>query len=108
MPTYGFGAIPANYPVIPRPGFAGLGQDDSTGLFGTGFFGAMSTWGTGEWVMLLMGVPIGLFALYSMFHQTKQAKYRMEGAARKRRVRKATKLRARAKRLEEKEGGLFF
>lgn len=111
MPRYGFGAVATNNPVIPRPGISGL-TFDNTGLFGTGLFcwpptflgGDTCSWGIPE----VISVLIGGFALYSMFHQTKQTKYRLEGAAQKRRQKRAAKYRAKAKRLEEKGfGGIF-
>jgi hypothetical protein len=75
---------------------------DGSGLFGTGLFG--DTWGVPETV----GVLIGLYALYSMFYTTKQTKTRLEASAQRRRVKKAARLRAKAKRLEEKGlGGIF-
>lgn len=77
---------------------------DGTGLLGTGLFsGDFSTWGISE---LLAGV-VGIYAAYSMFHQGKQTKYRMEMSAGRRRKSTATKLRAKAKRLEDQTTGIF-
>lgn len=77
---------------------------DGTGLFGTGLFsGDMSTWGIAE---LVVGA-IGAYAVYAMFFQAKQTKYRLEAGARRRRVGRASKLRARAKQLEEQTEGIF-
>lgn len=107
MPRFGlmgFGRFPRHYPVIPRYGMAGLGQ----GVFGTSFFGDPSTWSTTEWMIFGLGIPVGLYALYSMFQQTKQTKVRLEGAAQRRRVKRAAKYRAKAKQLESKGfGGIF-
>ena len=85
-------------------GLRGLSFDGS-GFLGTGLFaGDFSTWGIGE---IIFGL-IGVYAIYSMVHQTKQTKYRLEGAAHRRRKSKAASYRARAKVLEEKElGGIF-
>lgn len=78
---------------------------DGTGMFGTGLFsGDWTTWGIPEGI----GILFGGFAFYAMFMQTKQTKYRLEGAAQRRRVSKAAKYRARAKKLEEKGFGGFF
>jgi hypothetical protein len=75
---------------------------DGTGLFGTGLFGGdISTWG---WPEAVAGL-IGVYAVYSMFFQAKQTKYRVEMAAGRRRKRRATKYRAKAKRLEEATTG---
>jgi hypothetical protein len=77
---------------------------DGTGLLGTGLFsGDFTIWGWGE---LLFGA-IGVYAIYSMFYQTKQTKYRMEIGAGRRRKRRAVSLRARAKELEEQTEGIF-
>ena len=115
----------SNDMTIPSPGFdsmANLGRDklwsgaspqsgmggltfDGTGLLGTGLFsGDFTTWGVSELVASLFGA----YALYSMFYQTKQTKYRLEQGAHRRRKSKAASYRAKAKRLEEKEvGGIF-
>ena len=87
-------------------GTAGMGglTFDGTGFLGTGLFsGDMSTWGWGE---LIFGV-IGVYAVYSMFFQAKQTKYRMEIGAGRRRKKRAVALRAKAKRLEEQTEGIF-
>ena len=87
-------------------GMYGLGglSFDGTGLLGTGLFsGDISTWGISE---LVFGL-IGAYAVYAMFFQVKQTKYRMEGSARRRRVGRAKRLRDKAKRLEEKTEGIF-
>lgn len=77
---------------------------DGTGLFGTGVFsGSIGNWGVSEAVL---GV-VGLYAVYAMFFQAKQTKYRMEAGARRRRVSRAKSLREKAKRLEEKTEGIF-
>jgi hypothetical protein len=78
---------------------------DGTGLLGTGLFsGDISTWGFGE---LLLGL-VAAYAIYSMFYQTKQTKYRLEQGAHRRRKSRAASYRAKAKMLEEKEvGGIF-
>lgn len=105
------------YPAtVGRTGMDGLGCNcgshglggltfDGTGLFGTGLFsGDISTWGIEEGIAGL----IGAYAVYSMFFQAKQTKYRLEGAAQRRRKSKAAKYRARAARLEAKGfGGVF-
>jgi hypothetical protein len=98
----GLGYGPA-YPIIPRYGMGAM-TFDGTGLFGTGLFGGdWSTWG---WTELLV-LPVAAYALYAMVYQTKQTKYRMEGAARRRRVKRAGRLREKAKRLEAKTAGIF-
>ena|ERR1700690_1485983 len=77
---------------------------DGTGLFGTGLFsGDWTTWGVAE----LICTAIGVYAIYSMVHQTKQTKYRLEMGAGRRRKSKAVKLRAKAKQLEEQTTGIF-
>lgn len=101
--TYGLGAV---NPIVPRYGLGGL-TFDGTGLFGTGLFsGDISTWGISEAAAGL----IGAYALYAMFYQGKQTKYRAEAAAGRRRKRRAAKYREKAKRLEASQGllgGLF-
>lgn len=104
MPRFGVSGLGAVNPVIPRPGLSDLSMDGS-GILGTGLFG--TSWGMPEVIVLAIGVPLGIFAMYSMFHQTKQTGYRLEARGRRKRVSKAAKLRAKAKRLEEKEGGWF-
>lgn len=77
---------------------------DGTGLLGTGLFsGDISTWGVSE---IIFGV-LGAYAVYAMFFQAKQTKYRLEGSARRRRVKRAVGLRQKAKRLEEQTEGIF-
>lgn len=77
---------------------------DGTGLLGTGLFsGDISTWGIGELILSI----IGAYAIYSMFHQGKQTKYRLEMGAGRRRKSRAASLRAKAKRLEEQTTGIF-
>jgi hypothetical protein len=78
---------------------------DGTGLFGTGLFsGDISTWGISEGLAALLGA----YAIYSMIFQTKQTKYRLEASAQRRRKSRAARLRAKAKRLEERGlGGIF-
>lgn len=84
-------------------GMSGLSFDGS-GLFGTGLFsGDVSTWGFGE---IIAGM-FGIYAIYSMFHQGKQTKYRMEIAAGRRRKKRAVSYRAKAKKLEEQTEGIF-
>ena len=77
---------------------------DGTGLFGTGLFsGDVSSWGLWEGIAGLIGV----YAVYAMFFQAKQTKYRVEMARGRQRKRKATRLRAKAARLEAKTTGIF-
>jgi hypothetical protein len=78
---------------------------DGTGLFGTGLFsGDPTTWGIPE----VIAGGIGAYALYAMFFQAKQTKYRLEASAQRRRKTKAAKYRAKAQRLEAKGlGGIF-
>ncbi len=85
-------------------GLSGL-SFDGTGFLGTGLFsGDISTWGVGE---IVLGA-IGIYAVYAMFFQAKQTKYRMEQSAHRRRKSRAAKLREKAKRLEEAPvGGIF-
>ncbi len=84
-------------------GLRGLSFDGS-GFLGTGLFsGDWTTWGLAE----LIAGAIGAFAIYSMIHQTKQTKYRMEIGAGRRRKTRAASLRAKAKRLEEQTEGIF-
>lgn len=86
-----------------KAGLQGL-TFDGTGLLGTGLFsGDITTWGMPE----ILAGAVGAYALYSMVHQTKQTGYRLEQGARKRRVSKASRLRQKAKSLEDKEGGYF-
>jgi hypothetical protein len=109
-----------NSMTIPSPGFdqnqlminekrfwgAGLQglSFDGSGLFGTGLFaGDIATWGVSEFIFGL----IGAYAVYAMFHQTKQTKYRLEMGAGRRRKSRAKKLREKAKRLEEQTEGIF-
>src|ERR1035437_4947023 len=76
---------------------------DGSGIFGTGLFsGDISTWGMPE---LVAGL-VGAYAIYAMFFQVKQTKYRMEGSARRRRVKKASTLRQKAKKLELQTEGI--
>ena len=84
-------------------GLSGL-TFDGTGFLGTGLFsGDVSTWGIPE----IAASAIGVYAVYSMIHQTKQTKYRLEASAGRRRKSKAGKLRERAKRLEDRTTGIF-
>ena len=77
---------------------------DGTGLFGTGLFsGDISTWGIAE---IVAGV-VGAYAIYAMFFQAKQTKYRLEGSARRRRVKRAASYRTKAKQLDEQTEGIF-
>lgn len=101
LQQFGLGAV---NPVVPRYGMSGL-TFDGTGLFGSGLFsGDITTWGIPEGVAALFGA----YAIYAMFFQAKQTKYRLEGAAQRRRKARAAKYRAKAKKLEEKElGGIF-
>ena len=75
---------------------------DGSGMFGSGLFG--NNWG---WPEVVAGL-FGTYALYSMFHQTKQTKYRVEMAAGRRRKRKAARLKEKAKRLEAQTTGFGF
>lgn len=82
-------------------GSSGLGLFDS-GLDYTG-------WGFPEFAIV---IGVGMFALYSMFSTTKRGVKSgylgLEGAAQRRRKRRAARYRAKAKRLEEKGlGGIF-
>lgn len=104
MPRFGLMGLGASNPIIPRYGIAGL-NFDGTGLFGSGIFGTGS-WDWTEWTLL----GIGAYAVYAMFFQAKQTKYRAEAAAGRRRKRRAARYREKAKRLEASEGllgGLF-
>lgn len=84
-------------------GMSGL-TFDGTGLFGTGLFsGDITTWGAPEAIAGL----IGLYGVYAMFFQAKSTKYRIEQGAGRRRRSKASKLRAKAKQLEEQTTGIF-
>jgi hypothetical protein len=77
---------------------------DGTGLFGTGLFsGDITSWGIPEAIAGLVGV----YAVYAMFFQARQTKYRVEMAAGRRRKRRAAKYREKAKRLEEQTEGIF-
>jgi hypothetical protein len=74
---------------------------DGTGIFGTGLFSSdITTWGIPELVIGLFGA----YAIYAMFYQAKQTKYRAEAAASRRRKSRAARYRARAKALEEGSG----
>lgn len=109
-----------NNMTIPNPGwdqnthmiyekrFWGAGMSglsfDGTGLLGTGLFsGDYTTWGVGE---ILFGA-IGAYAVYAMFFQAKQTKYRMEMSAGRHRKSRAASLRAKAKQLEEQTSSIF-
>lgn len=88
-------------------GMQGMGSlnMDGSGLFGTGLFGNdPSMWGIPE----MMAGVLGIYAIYAMFFQAKQTKYRLEMAAGRRRKSKAAKLRAKAKSLEGQTEGLRF
>src|ERR1035437_3775136 len=88
---------------VGRGGMGGL-SFDGTGFLGTGLFsGDMATWGIGE---IIFGL-VGAYAVYAMFFQVKQTKYRMEIGAGRRRKSKAASYRAKAKRLEEQTEGFF-
>lgn len=77
---------------------------DGSGFLGTGLFsGDISTWGISE---IIFGL-IGAYAVYAMFYQAKQTKYRAEISAGRRRKRRAVSLRAKAKQLEEQTEGIF-
>lgn len=90
-------------PQTSLSGFGGL-TFDGTGLLGTGLFsGDISTWGVAELVAGLIGV----YAVYSMFHQTKQTKYRLEMGAGRRRKKRAASYREKAKKLEAQTEGIF-
>jgi hypothetical protein len=91
-------------------GFQGYGKGisgltfDGTGLLGTGLFsGDVTTWGIPEAVTGL----VGIYAVYAMFFQAKQTKYRLEAVAGRRRKRKAAKYRAKAQQLEAQTTGVF-
>lgn len=103
----GLGAV---NPLVPRyGGLRGL-TFDGTGVFGTGMFGT-DPWDWSEWTVLLVGIPLAFFMVYSTLHQAGQTKLRAGSAAKRRRKSRAAKLRERAKRLEAKEGifgGLLF
>lgn len=105
LPRMSLGYGPT-HPLIPRygTGFRGL-TFDGTGILGTGLFSSdFTTWGIAEIVAGL----IGMYAVYAMFFQAKQTKYRLEAATGRRRRRRATKYREKAKRLEAGEGGRLF
>lgn len=77
---------------------------DGTGFLGTGLFSSdISEWGIGE---IIFGI-VGVYAIYSMFFQAKQTKYRMEIGAGRRRKTRAARLRTKAKSLEEQTTGIF-
>ncbi len=108
IPSPGFDSNPLmiNNKSFWGRGMYGLGglSFDGTGLFGTGLFsGDITTWGVSE----LVAGAIGIYAVYAMFFQAKQTKYRMEAGARRRRVGKAKRLREKAKQLEEQTEGIF-
>jgi hypothetical protein len=85
-------------------GMGGLTFDGS-GFLGTGLFsGDISTWGASEAVAAM----IGAYAVYSMFYQAKQTKYRAQSAMGRRRKRRAKELRDKAKRLEDKGTSSLF
>lgn len=93
-----------NYAFPSGAGLSDLSMDGS-GIAGTGLFG--DNWG---WPEVVVGL-VGLYAIYSMFYQAKQTKYRAEMAAGRRRKKRAASYRAKAKKLEEQStgfGGLFF
>ena len=91
-------------------GFQGYGKGisgltfDGTGLLGTGLFsGDVTTWGVPE----MLAGTVGIYAVYAMFFQAKQTKYRMEIGAGRRRKSRASKLRAKAAKLEGQTTGIF-
>jgi hypothetical protein len=95
------------YGMAQLKGLGGL-TFDGTGLFGTGLFsGDVTTWGVPE---LITGI-IGVYAIYTMFLETKHVKRdvteRLGARAKVRRVSRAAKLRKQAEELESKEGGWF-
>ena len=113
MPPYGLMGLRAGYPgypVIPRYGVSGL-TADGTGLFGTGLFclsGDNCSWGLAE----IIFVAVGGYMLWATFRESKRtakAGYlQLEGAAQRKRTKRAAKYRAKAKRLEEKGlGGIW-
>jgi hypothetical protein len=107
MPKFGLMGMGAAYPVIPRYGVSGL-TFDGTGLFGTGLLSSEGSW---SWVDYLF-LALGIYGIYATFFRAKQqakAGYlQLEGAAQRRRVARAAKYRAKAKRLEAKGlGGIF-
>jgi hypothetical protein len=88
----------------PQGGMGGLTFDGS-GLLGTGLFsGDISTWGISE----LLASFIGAYAVYSMFFQVGQTKVRLQGSAQRRRVKRAKRLREKAKKLEAQQFGSIF
>lgn len=100
MPPYslmGLGKMPRSYSLIPRYGAAGLG------LFSTDY----STWSWPEGIIIAGAGLVLTYLLYAGVMQSKQTVYRGQAAGRKRRVEKAKRLRAKAKKLEEGEGRLF-
>jgi hypothetical protein len=108
IPTPGWDSNPL---MINEKRFWGAGMQgltfDGTGLLGTGLFsGDITTWGFPE---LIVGI-IGVYAVYSMFFQTKQLKReatsRLYARGKTRRTSRAARLRAQADRLETTEG--FF
>jgi hypothetical protein len=85
-------------------GMGGL-SFDGTGFLGTGLFsGDVTTWGVAE---AIAGM-IGMYAVYSMFYQAKQTKYRATAAMGRSRKKRAASYRAKAKKLEEKGTSSFF
>jgi len=106
MPKYGLRSMGAAYPVIPRYGVSGL-TFDNTGLFGTGLLGSGS-WDFWDYAFLALGI-YGIYAIFFRAKQQVKAGYLgLEGRAQKRRVARAAKYRAKAKRLEAKGlGGIF-
>lgn len=113
MPRFGLMGLGRVNPVIPRYGFAGLGQDSTdASSTDTGGGGFLAGGGSGmDWTILIIGGLIGTYALYSMFHQTKQTALKASAKLGQRRKRKAQRLREKAKKLEggrgKAEGFLF-
>lgn len=116
----GFGAR-RQYPNRGMDGHCGCGSNgncgcsglhgltfDGTGLFGTGIFSDLNpfggNWSWPEWSL----VGVGVYMLYASIMQGKQTKYRLEGAAQRRRKSRAARYRAKAKKLEDAPlGGIF-
>jgi hypothetical protein len=85
-------------------GMGGL-SFDGTGFLGTGLFsGDISTWGIAEGLASMIGV----YAVYSMFHQAKQTKYRATAAMGRSRKKRAASYREKARKLEEKGTSSLF
>ena len=107
MPRFGLMGLGRVNPVIPRYGIAGLGQDstDTTSTVDLSSQGILTDGGSGtQWMFLAFAGLVGVYALYSLFRDTKKVALKGSAKLGQRRKRKAQRLRERAKQLEGTKG----